>query len=216
MTGGPERSGIGCAPGPLLAEAVYDRSMVTRLPGSWPDPAEGQQNGENTSPRQLFPLVYRELHLLAERWMRRERAGHTLQATALVHEAYLRLSGWEGEYRDREHFYAVAIRAIRQVLVNHAASRRAMRRGGDRQRVPLREDLALIDEPGLDLLALDELLGQLEQLHERQARVVELRFFGGLSVDEAARILGCSPRTVDADWTVARAWLRARLSRGGA
>ena len=188
--------------------------MVTRSLGAGAAPKREQPDRKDTGPRQLFPLVYRELHLLAERWMRREQVGHTLQASALVHEAYLRLSRWEGDYRDKEHFYALAIRAIRQVLVNHATSRRAIRRGGDRQRVPLREDLALIDEPELDLLALDELLGRLEQLHERQARVVELRFFGGLSVDEAARILGCSPRTVDADWTVARAWLHARLSRG--
>jgi len=187
--------------------------MVTHSPGAGSTPEVRQQSTEGKGPRQLFPLVYRELHLLAERWMRREHAAHTLQATALVHEAYLRLSRWKGDYRDKEHFYALAIRAIRQVLVNHAASRRAMRRGGDRERVPLREDLELIDEAGLDLLALNELLGRLEQLHERQARVVELRFFGGLSVDEAARVLGCSPRTVDADWTVARAWLRAHLSR---
>jgi RNA polymerase sigma-70 factor, ECF subfamily len=156
--------------------------------------------------------VYRELHLLAERWMRRESNGHTLQATALVHEAYLRIAKWEGSYSDKRHFYAIAIRAIRQVLVNHAASRRALRRGGDRSRVPLHDDLVLIDEPGLDLIALDDLLRQLEGLNERQARVVELRFFGGLSVDEAAEVLGCSSRTVDGDWQMARSWLLERLS----
>lgn len=166
------------------------------------------------SARDLFPLVYRELHLLAERWMRREPRGHTLQATAVVHEAYLRLAAWDGHCHDTTHFHAVAVRAIRQVLVNHAQSRRAMRRGGELRRVPLRDDLSLLDGPDVDLLALDEALTSLEGLHERQVRVIELRFFGGLSVDEVAEVLGCSPRTVDGDWAVARAWLRERLSRG--
>jgi len=145
--------------------------------------------------------------------MRRERGGHTLQATALVHEAYLRVARWTGEWSDRDHFKAVAVRAIRQVLVNHAISRKTQRRGGLRERVPLTDELVASQGGGLDVLALDEALRRLEGLHLRQARVVELRFFGGLSVDEVAQVLECSPRTVDGDWAVARAWLHDQLSR---
>lgn len=167
----------------------------------------------SSSAQTLFPLVYRELHLLADRWMQRERGGHTLQATALVHEAYIRVAKWAGDWNDCDHFKAVAVRAIRQVLVNHAVARQTFRRGGGRDRVPLTDELATSDTAGADVLALDEALVRLEVLHERQARVVELRFFGGLTVDEVAEVLGCSPRTVDGDWSVARAWLRDQLSR---
>jgi RNA polymerase sigma factor (TIGR02999 family) len=161
-----------------------------------------------------MPLVYDELRALAESYLRRERPDHTLQATALVHEAYMRLVKQEEvEWQNRAHFFAVAAQAIRRILVDHARGHQSGKRGGDRKRVRLDEDLT-VPEPDLDLLALDEALQELAHLHERQARIVELRFFGGLSLKEVAEYLGLSPRTIDGDWHMARAWLRCKLREG--
>ncbi len=161
-----------------------------------------------------MPLVYEELRALAESYLQRERPDHTLQATALVHEAYVRLVKQEDvEWQNRAHFFAVAAQAIRRILVDHARGHQSAKRGGDRQRVRLDQDLAL-PEPDLDLLAVDEALEELACLHERQARIVELHFFGGLSLKEVAEYLGLSSRTIDGDWHMARAWLRSKLREG--
>jgi RNA polymerase sigma factor (TIGR02999 family) len=161
-----------------------------------------------------MPLVYDELRALAESYLQRERPNHTLQATALVHEAYMRLIKQEDvDWRNRAHFFAVAAQAIRRILVDHARGHQSAKRGGDRKRVHLDQGLAL-PEPDLDLLALDEALEELARLHERQSRIVELRFFGGLSLKEVAEYLGLSSRTVDSDWHMARAWLRGKLRKG--
>lgn len=159
-------------------------------------------------------MVYDELRALAESCLQRERHGHTLQATALVHEAYLRLIKQEEvEWRNRAHFFAIAAQAIRRILVDHARGRQRAKRGGDRERVTLDEDVAITPDRDLDVVELDEALEKLAQLNQRQARIVELRFFGGLALREVAEVLGVSPRTVDGDWCMARAWLRRELRR---
>jgi RNA polymerase sigma factor (TIGR02999 family) len=171
--------------------------------------------GDDSAVNRLMPLVYDQLRALAESYLRQERPDHTLQATALVHEAYVRLVRQEEvEWQSRAHFFAVAAQAIRRILVDHARGRQRAKRGGDRQRVRLEEDIALAKGRDLDLLALDEAMEKLATLHERQARIVELRFFGGLSLKDVAKFLGISPRTVDGDWSMARAWLKRELGRG--
>jgi RNA polymerase sigma factor (TIGR02999 family) len=172
-------------------------------------------DGDDSAVNRLMPLVYDELRALAESYLQRERPDHTLQATALVHEAYVRLIRQEEvEWKSRAHFFAVAAQAIRRILVDHARARQRAKRGGDRQRVRLDEEVALLEGPDLDLLSLDEAMKKLGRLHQRQARIVELRFFGGLSLREVARVLGVSARTVDGDWSMARAWLRRELRAG--
>ena len=169
--------------------------------------------GDRQATDDLLPLVYEELRELADRFLAAEQRSATLQPTALVHEAYLRLvgsdqAGWE----NRAHFFGAAARAIRRILVDRARARRAVRRGGDR---PLRLDTdAPLAEPGpsLDVLALDEALAALASIDAQKARMVELRFFGGLSVDETAAALGVSASTVDRDWVFARAWLHRAMS----
>lgn len=185
-----------------------DNADITRI-------LQRASDGDDSAVNRLMPLVYDELRALAESYLQRERPDHTLQATALVHEAYVRLVRQEDvEWKNRAHFFAVAAQAIRRILVDHARTRQRAKRGGDRQRVRLDEDVALLEERELDLLALDEALGRLATLHERQARIVELRFFGGLGLKEVAEILEVSPRTVDGDWSMARAWLRRELRSG--
>ncbi len=162
----------------------------------------------------LFPLVYEELRSLAQREMRNERADHTLQPTALVHEAYLRLIDQRKvQWNGRSHFFALAATIIRRILLQHARDKRAVKRGSGAPRVDYSEDLQQTNEREIDLLALDEGLSELAQLNERQSRVVELRYFGGLGVEETARLLDISPRTVKSEWRVARAWLRGYLTR---
>ncbi len=168
--------------------------------------------GKDSAIDRLMPLVYDELRALAESYLAHERPDHTLQATALVHDAYVRLVKQEEvEWQNRAHFFAVAAQAIRRILVDHARGHQRIKRGGSRQRVRLEEDVALVSERDLDLVALDEALNRLAALNERQARIVELRFFGGLTLKEVAEIVGVSARTVDGDWSMARAWLRRAL-----
>ncbi len=160
----------------------------------------------------LLPLVYDELRAVAARMLAGERPGHTLPPTALVHEAYLRLIDQSRtDWANRAHFCGVAAGIIRRILVDHARARLTAKRGGDRERL----DVTDMETPGqassLDLLSLDEQLQELERLHPRHRRVIELRFFGGLSVEETARVLGVSAETVKLDWRAARAWLQARL-----
>lgn len=164
---------------------------------------------------ELFLLVYDELRTLAQRYLKQEPGGHTLQPTALVHEAFLRLIdqtrvNWQGKM----HFYAVCAMAMRRILVDHARARRRGKRGGGWRRMTLDPALAPGEEPDLDVLSVHEALERLAELDDRQARVVELRFFAGMSIEEVAHVLGVSKRTVEGDWTHAKAWLRAELGRG--
>ncbi len=160
----------------------------------------------------LTPLVYEELRHQAARYLRRERRSHTLQTTALIHEAYLRLiDAKDVHWQSRAHFFAIAANLMRRILVDHARRRDADKRGGSRVRVQLDEALAVADEADVDLLAIDEALDRLAVIDPQQARVVELRFFSGLSVEETAAALGVSPKTVKRDWSVARAWLRREI-----
>ena len=170
------------------------------------------QEGDAVAADRLIPLIYDDLRRLAARYLRRERSDHTLQPTALVNEAYLRLVNADDvSWRGRAQFFALAARQIRMILVDHARKRNAGKRGSDNVRLTLHADVAPLSDPSLDILALDEALAALAERSARQAKVVELRFFGGLSVNEAAELLGVSTSTIKDDWAVARAWLRRRL-----
>ncbi len=176
-------------------------------------------SGDQTAVSQLMPLVYDELRRIAASYLRRERPGQTLQATALVHEAYVRLIGEKAHnWQNRTHFLAIAALSMRQILVQRARARKAAKRGGDPERITIDEQLLPARGPAapaeIDLIALDAALERLSALNERQAKVVELRYFGGLSVEESADALGISPATVKRDWTLARAWLKRELSQG--
>lgn len=163
----------------------------------------------------LLPHVHEELRRIAALQMQRERGDHTLDPTALVNEAYVRLVDQrDADWKDRAHFLAVAALAMRRVLVDHARARRASKREADRTRVTLHPDLASAEAAAVDLFDLSEQLDALRGLHERKARVVELRFFGGLTFEEAGHVLGLSPKTIEADWYFARAWLKRALRAG--
>lgn len=179
---------------------------VTRLLKAWA--AGDQQKFE-----ELVPAVYPELHRIAARYMRRERAGETLQTTALLNEAYLRLVKSDlVEWRDRTHFFAVCARIMRRILVDAARGRNYAKRGGDAQRVSFDEQLVGRLPDTKSIVALDDALSDLAKFDPRKAEVVELRFFGGLSVEESAEILDVSPQTVLRDWKLAKAWLSRQLS----
>lgn len=170
-------------------------------------------SGERAATARLLPLVYDKLRKLAAGYMRRERRDHTLQPTALVHEAYLRLIDTSRvDLQGETHFVALAATQMRRVLADHARAHRARKRGGGARKVTLKSDLAIDVEGHVDALGLDEALDRLAQSSPRQSRVVELRFFGGLSVEETARILDVSPSTVKGDWRVAKAWLARELA----
>jgi len=162
----------------------------------------------------LLPALYEELHRTARARMRHERAGHTLQPTALVNEAFMRmLDAREIDWQDRAHFFAVASRMMRRILVDHARSRRYAKRGGGAQLVSLENSALAAAKQPADLIALEDALGALEQFDARKARVVELRFFGGLSVEEAAAALNVSPQTVLRDWRLSKSWLAREMSK---
>lgn len=168
--------------------------------------------GEDGAADRLFPLVYDELRGLARGYMRRERDGHTLQPTALVHEAYGRLVDQQTPWENRSHFMAIAATAMRRVLLDYARKQQAAKRGGGLACVTLNEEVALGDDAQLDVLALDRALERLSEVDERAGRVVELRFFGGLNIEETAVALDVSPITVKRDWRFARAWLKRELA----
>ena len=174
----------------------------------------GWSQGDRAALDWLLPLVYRDLHRQAERFMRAQSPGHTLQVTGLVHEAYLRLVDQEGvEWQSRAHFFGVAGKAMRSILVDHARARGAAKRGGGGQQLTLgAADAAAGAEPGVDVLALDEALTRLAELNPEHSRLVELRYFAGLSIEETAEVLGVSPATVKRQWQVVRAWLRRELT----
>lgn len=162
--------------------------------------------------RELLPLVHDELRHIAGAQMRNERKDHTLEPTALVNEAFVRLAGQpDMPWQDRAHFLGVAALAMRHVLVDHARAKLALKRGGVRAQVTLQDGLGAEEERRVDLLDLDEKLEAFRELHERRARVVELRFFGGLTFEESGHVLGVSAKTVEADWYFARAWLRREM-----
>lgn len=170
--------------------------------------------GNPAAGERLFPLLYERLHALAAVQMRRERENHTLQTTALLHEAYLRLVESSPKlltFADETHFMATAAVVMRRILINHAVARRTIKRGGGQTRVELDDVADQINDRTIDVLALDQALTQLERMDVRQARIVELRFFGGLSVAQCARALGVSSRTVQYEWSHARAWLRSQI-----
>jgi RNA polymerase sigma factor (TIGR02999 family) len=182
-----------------------DSPDVTRLLHEW-------RNGDGEALGRLLPMVEGELRRIARRCMRGERAGHSLQATALVNEAYMRLvDAQRVQWQDRSHFLAISAKLMRQVLVDHARARLYQKRGGGAQRVTLVEDLGGSDERPHDLLALDDALEALARANERKAQVVELRFFGGLTLDETGHVLGVSTDTVERDWKLAKAWLLREL-----
>jgi RNA polymerase sigma factor (TIGR02999 family) len=171
------------------------------------------RRGDQRAADRILPVVYDELHRLAHHYLRNQNPGHTLQTTALVHEAYLRLVNQDRAGRsDRIHFVALAARSMRCVLVDHARGSKTAKRGGSRRRVPLDDAAALFESRATDLLALDEALQALEQVSDRQARIVEMRFFGGLTIAEAAEVLRLSERAVEKDWRYARAILRRALA----
>jgi len=168
--------------------------------------------GDSSAEERLFPLVYAELRSLADSYFRKIPPGHTLQPTILVHEVFLRLvSTDKAEWKGREHFLAVAAKAMRRLLINHARDRRTQKRGGGWERITLDEALADVETKTIDVLELDETMNRLAALSPRQAQIVELRVFGGMTIEEITQVLGLGATTVKSDWTIARAWLRREL-----
>lgn len=183
---------------------------VTQLLKAW-------GNGEQQALDQLIPLVYSELHRLAHGYMKRERSPHLLQPTALVHEAYERLVNLKDvSWQNRAHFYGVSAQLMRRILVDYARSRRYSKRGGDWRQVPLNEAVALFRDRRTDIVALDDALHTLAGIDSRKSSVVEMRFFGGMSIKEVAEVLKVSQETVLRDWRLARVWLLRELSKGTA
>jgi RNA polymerase sigma factor (TIGR02999 family) len=179
-------------------------NQVTELLQRW-------RAGDHAALDALMPLVYEELRRVAHNHLRRERMGHTLQSTAVVHEAYLRLAGGAGQFENRQHFFAVAAQLMRQILVDYARKHRSLKRDGG-YRLALDEAIRIPDK-AVDLVDLDDALRQLSRMDARQGRIVELRFFGGLSIDETAEVLSISSATVERSWASARAWLYRQMNR---
>lgn len=172
--------------------------------------------GESTQPDEVFPLVYDELHRRAHSYLRRERLGHTLQTTALIHETYLKLREQHNfEWESRAHFFAICATLMRRILVDYAKTKHRAKRGGGAVHVPVEGlMLAASKTDGIDLLALDDALTRLAKLDPQQARIVELRFFSGFSIEDTAAVLGISPSSVKREWRAAKAWLRHELTKG--
>ena len=189
----------------MTAPSAHD---VTQLLAAWSD-------GDPAALERLTPLVYRELHRLAKGYIHQERPGHVLQTTALINEAYLRLiDARRVHWQNRAHFFGVAAQLMRRILVDFARARQQAKRGGAARQVSLDEAAAVAVGRGTELIALDEALQQLSAIDPRRGRMVELRFFGGLSEEETAEVLRVSPRTVRREWSLARAWLHRELRRG--
>ena len=181
---------------------------VTQLLIAWSD-------GDESALEKLTPLVHAELYRLAKRYMAREGQGHTLQATALVNEAYLRLIDWKNvRWQNRAHFFGVSANLMRRILVDYARSRNYQKRGGGAHKVPLDEAAVVSRERAADFVALDDSLNALAEVDPRKSKIVELRFFGGLSVDETAEVLKVSSRTVMREWSLAQAWLYREMCKG--
>jgi RNA polymerase sigma factor (TIGR02999 family) len=185
-----------------------DTFETTRLLKAWSE-------GDETALERLIPLVDAEMRRLAHHYMQQERSGHILQTTALVNEAWLRLINWQGvSWQNRAHFIGMAARLMRRVLVDEARRRRAQRHGGDAVHVSLANAEGIAHEKSTDLIALDDALNELATFDERLSKIVELRFFGGLSLEETAEVLKISTRAVQREWSLAQAWLYRELSRG--
>lgn len=173
----------------------------------------GWSKGDKEALDKLLPLVYNELHRQAAAYLRRERIGHTLQTTALIHEAYVRLVDQKSvQWQNRAHFFGIAAQLMRRILVDHARTKKRVKRGGSDIRVSFTEATIKAQAQDLDIVALDEALERLARIDEQQSRIVELRFFSGLTVEETAEVLGISPATVKRDWSMAKAWLHREIS----
>jgi RNA polymerase sigma factor (TIGR02999 family) len=171
-------------------------------------------SGDENAPEKLLPIIYNDLRRLAGAYLSNERKDHTLQPTALVHEAYIRLVDWENvSWQNRAHFFAVAAQVMRRILVDHARGKKAEKRGGFGQLLSLDEAVSFQEKKDVDLVALDDALNELEKSDARQAKIVELRFFGGLTIEETAEALRISPATVKNEWAFAKAWLRVELTK---
>ncbi len=183
--------------------------QITLLLGDW-------GKGDEFALEQLMPLVYEELRQMARRHMRRQPSGHTFQTTELIHEAYLKIAGQdEHKWQNRAHFFGVAAQAMGHILVDYARSKQSQKRGGWQERVTLADDAAISSSNSSEIVALDEALKNLERIDERRSRVVELKFFSGLKVEEIAEVLKISPETVNRDWQFARTWLLRELANAG-
>lgn len=190
---------------------MSSKAEVSMLLKEWSD-------GDRAALDKLLPLVYDELHRLAARYLRRERPDHTIQATALVNEAYLRLiEQRDTDWSNRAHFFAIAAQLMRRILVDHARAQHAAKRGGSACKLTIIEAMDLPDDRrrDIDMIALDDALNLLESKDPQKSRIIELRFFGGLTIEETAEVLGISLTTVKADWRLARAWLYRKLKNGG-
>ena len=186
---------------------MTDQHEITRLLADW-------SNGDRQALEKLTPLVYDELRRLAGRYLRNERPGHTLQSTALVHEAYMKLVGQTSvRWQNRAHFFGIAAQMIRRILVDYARGRRAGKRGSGAEKLSLDEAIALPGSPDLDLIALDDALDGLAKMDRRQSRLVELRFFAGLTLEETAEVMQMSIATAKRDWVSAKAWLSREIRR---
>ena len=200
----------------LPAARRKQRGTMSQADGEVTLLLRAMKNGDNSAAERLLPLVYSELHRLARSYMRRERADHTLQPTALINEAYLKLaSAGNTSFQNRCHFFAVACTAMRQILVNHAKSRHAGKRGSGQVALSLDDVQLAVNEEAAVVVALHEALARLQAIDERKSKVVEMRYFGGLSIEETAEALGISVITVNRDWRLARTWLIREMSGGG-
>ena len=197
---------------PVLEFAAFMPTMspqeVTQLLADW-------GKGDRSALDKLFPLVQSELRRIAQRQMSHERPGHTLQATALVNEAYLKLAGQQGfDWQNRAHFFAVSAQVMRHILIDHARAHARDKRGGGAVKVSLNDALVVAEDQAAHFIALDDALRVLERLDPQKGKIVELRYFGGLSIDEAAEVMNVSPRTVRREWQRARAWLYRMMTEG--
>lgn len=191
----------------MPSESPESTGQVTYLLTRW-------RSGDRQALDALMPLVYQELRRLARHYLQQERRDHTLQSTALVHEAYVRLLGQDPpEWKSRAHFFGVAARLMRQILVDHARGHRAAKRGGDSLKLTLQEGLVGRKGKDLDVVALDDALKKLAELSPQQSHIVELRFFSGLTIEDTSEVLGISPATVKRSWTAARAWLFREMNQ---
>lgn len=181
--------------------------QVTKLLKRW-------SSGNESAFDDLMPIVYDELRRMAKGYMNRQDSGHTLQTTELIHEAYLKLAGSEArDLKNRAHFFGVAAKAMRHILVDYARSKSSEKRGGDRQRISMVENQFVSDEKSDEIVALDEAMSKLDELDERKSKVVEMKFFGGLTVEEISKVLKVSAMTVKRDWSFAKTWLSKEISK---
>jgi len=191
-----------------MKEVAENPLDVTQMLKEWSE-------GDTRALDKLMPLVYEELRRQASRYLRKERLNHTLQTTALIHEAYLKLIDQRNvEWQNRSHFFGIAAQAMRRILVDYARERHRAKRGGNAENLPIEEAAFIVSkEKSIDLVALDEALTRLAKFDERQARIVELKFFSGLDIDETAEVLGVSNATVRRDWNMAKAWLHQEITK---